>query len=409
MNSSTGWKDLFRRPVRASITWLGWVIVSVFCVGLFWVALPVTVAHYDISLPFGFLAVTGQCAAIALAIRAPIPALVVELAATVFLATLTAHVAERPWPLTIPGFVALAAFLATIGLRERLPVLIGVWWASMGALVAIVVLSPGKLSHSSVWGDSLIVIFTITLLVLAASFAIGQGARVRRELLTARRDVELEQARRQYVEERGRIARELHDIVAHSMSIIHMQAISAPFRMPGLTADVAGEFESIAGSAKSALGEMRQLLGALRDEDDIGMRAPQPQVSDLIELIESVERSGIVISARTDDRATGLSPVVQLTVYRIVQEALSNVVRHAPGAAVVLGIVVGDAGATTVIVNNGPPSRPSSRELVSAGGQGLRGMAERVALLGGTLAHGAASDGGFRVRVLLPGTGHDDG
>jgi signal transduction histidine kinase len=213
--------------------------------------------------------------------------------------------------------------------------------------------------------------------------------------------VELEQARRQSAEDRATIARELHDVVAHSMSLVHMQALSAPMRLrEAERSDIDAEFGRIALSARSALREMRQLLGTLRADHD-GELAPQPQLHDLATLVESTRAAGLPIEARTDRAAAAASPVVQLTGYRLVQEALSNVVRHAPGARTTV-TVAADGTTLRVTVHTEAPARPASPP-ADAGGHGLRGMHERVALLGGELETRPTPEGGYLVAARIPG------
>ncbi|MFI0420257.1 sensor histidine kinase [Spongiactinospora sp. 9N601] len=219
-----------------------------------------------------------------------------------------------------------------------------------------------------------------------------------------RTESDLAQHRRAHalLSERARIARELHDVVAHHMSIVAVQAETAPYRIDGLAPRVAAEFESLAKGARMCLSEMRRLLGALRDENTAAELTPQPGLAELGELAVSVRRTGSPVEIDIDDSAGALPPVHSLVVYRIVQEAWSNVVRHAPGAPVRTR-VERRGGDVYVEVANGPPPRlPGRVPRLDGSALGLRGIRERAQLLGGTLHAGPVDGGGFVVKATLP-------
>jgi len=200
------------------------------------------------------------------------------------------------------------------------------------------------------------------------------------------------------VEERQRIARELHDVVAHGLSLIQVQARFARYRLPDIPDDVATEIDEIAETARGALQEMRQMLGVLRG-DALPERAPQPTIDDLPALVEDVARSGTRIRAELDV-PDGISMVVSMTTYRIVQEAISNAVQHAPGAEIVVSVVAGPE-ALMAHVENSATGRSDSGALPRAGGHGIIGMRERVAMLGGTFAAGRTASGGWYVEAVI--------
>jgi signal transduction histidine kinase len=208
---------------------------------------------------------------------------------------------------------------------------------------------------------------------------------------------ELERAQRAVLEERTRIARELHDVVAHHMSLIAVRAETAPYRLSDLSEPVRAEFGSLSDVAREALTEMRRLLGVLRQDQPAGL-APQPQLSELSALVDAARQSGVSVELSAPSALGQVPPGVALCAYRIVQEALSNASQHAPGAAVTVS-VDHDAGAVLLRVANGPggPARNEHEP-----GHGLTGMRERVALLGGSLSAAAAPDGGFVVSAVLP-------
>lgn len=220
-------------------------------------------------------------------------------------------------------------------------------------------------------------------------------------LAEQRRRIAEEQSRRAVLEERARIARELHDVVAHHLSLIAVRAESAPHRVPELRGPAAvTELDGLAAAARAALVEMRRLLGVLRSADEQAERAPQPQLADLDELVAAARRSGLRVRLSAEGAAAGVPAAVGLVLYRLVQEALSNASRHAPGSAVCVGLRHAD-GATRVRVVNTPPSAPGP-EPAARGGQGLIGMRERVGMLGGHLDAGPVAGGGYAVDATLP-------
>jgi signal transduction histidine kinase len=203
--------------------------------------------------------------------------------------------------------------------------------------------------------------------------------------------------------ERARIARELHDVVAHHISMVAVQAETARLTTPGLPAAGAQRFAEIGDTARAGLTEMRRLLGVLReDAEDVGAtvadRHPQPGLSQLAELIDAArEVSGTTARLIVSGPVADFGPGAELAAYRIVQEALTNARRHAPGAAVDVELRYDDNELHLRIRDNGPgPKQPPS------GGHGLLGMRERALAVGGTLRTGADAGGGFFVEADLP-------
>lgn len=229
---------------------------------------------------------------------------------------------------------------------------------------------------------------------------LGNAVRQRREADGLRR---AEQTRLVALEERTRIARELHDVVSHHMSALVLRTDAVSYRLPGLAPEVLDELDVIGRMARDGLTEMRRMLVVLRAGDGDG-GAPQPGLSDVEDVVARFRETGAEITLRVD---VGPVPTgVGLSAYRIVQEALSNSGRHAPGGAVsveiaargdVLGVEVRNAAATRPALDN-DPARPR---------HGLVGMAERVRVLGGEFAAGPTPDGGFSVVADLPLHGED--
>jgi signal transduction histidine kinase len=220
--------------------------------------------------------------------------------------------------------------------------------------------------------------------------------------------------------ERARIARELHDVVAHHISVIAVQAETARLTTPGLTDAGAQGFAAIGDTARAGLTEMRRLLGVLRedaqaaadvqaitDDDSTRMRRadrrPQPGLPQLAELVdEARQASGGATRLIVSGQVTRLDPGVELAAYRIVQEALTNARRHAPGAAVDVELRYADDVLWLQIRDNGPGSAPGDDTTGPDAGHGLLGMRERAAAAGGSLRAGNAPGGGFCVGAELP-------
>jgi signal transduction histidine kinase len=210
---------------------------------------------------------------------------------------------------------------------------------------------------------------------------------------------------RALLEERQRIARELHDVVAHHMSVIAIQAEAGPYKVQDPPKELVESFAEIRASALSGLKELRRVLGVLRS--DSPDTAPQPGLDDLEELLESARSAGVTVTAGVSGTARPLPAGVDLSAYRIIQEALSNVMRHAPGAAVQVKLYYGDAALVVEVRNDHcPPGTGTSGEQdrvpADGGGHGIIGMRERATMLGGHLQAGPTEKGEFLVTAALP-------
>ncbi|WP_202918865.1 sensor histidine kinase [Saccharothrix deserti] len=201
--------------------------------------------------------------------------------------------------------------------------------------------------------------------------------------------------------ERARIARELHDVVAHHISMIAVQAETARLTTPGMPAAGAQRLSEIGDTARAGLTEMRRLLGVLREDapEEVADRRPQPGLQQLNELLDHArDTSGAGARLIVSGTPSGLDPGVELAAYRIVQEALTNARRHAPGAAVDVELHYTDEALRLRIRDNGPGPPATT----PPGGHGLTGMRERAAAVGGRLHVGPAVVGGFLVEASLP-------
>ncbi|MCX5226000.1 sensor histidine kinase [Streptomyces sp. NPDC006553] len=343
---------------------------------------------------------TAQTAPLLLAVARPLQAWWIIFAADV-LGALVLLAADGPraelWPWTPPIVVGYCALMIALGLRESRRALFGVWLATGVAGYVLEVFRPA--GYTSV--HTLLVVLSGVLLLLTS--AVRARGDAQRRLVEQETISEAERSRRTLLEERARIARELHDVVAHHMSVITVQADSAPYRIPDLPDAAREEFTSIASSARESLAEMRRLLSVLRSDGSEGERAPQPGLDRVQQLVEATVRAGVPAELRLAADLGDVPQAVDLSAYRIVQEALANIVRHAPGASTRVSIRA-DGGWLTVLVVNGPSTEAGSavERGASGTGHGLVGMRERVRLTGGSLDTGPLPDGGFRVAARLP-------
>ncbi|MDF3292162.1 sensor histidine kinase [Streptomyces silvisoli] len=206
--------------------------------------------------------------------------------------------------------------------------------------------------------------------------------------------------------ERARIARELHDVVAHNVSVMVVQADGAAYVLDASPEQAKQALSTISQTGRLALAEMRRLLGLLRASDDSGGEyVPQPGVDQLGDLIDQVRGAGLPVDFAVDGAPRPLSSGVELTAYRIVQEALTNTRKHGgPDARATVHLTYGDSDLKMLIEDDG---RGAQHELYEEGGadglgQGLIGMRERIAMVGGTLSAGPRPGGGFRISAELP-------
>jgi signal transduction histidine kinase len=240
---------------------------------------------------------------------------------------------------------------------------------------------------------------------LLAAWAVGRSIRSWRH-----RSAELELANRELAEsrelrahaavavERGRIARELHDVVAHNVSMMVVQAGAAARVLAGDQPAVRDALEAIAETGRHTVDEMRTLLGVLRSDDGTAALQPQPGLSNLDQLVAGVGEAGLPVTLRVEGQPRLLPQALDLSAFRIVQEALTNALKHAPGARAEVTVRYESAGVGLEIRDRG--GAPANGAGTGAG-HGLVGMRERVAMFGGSL-EAAEHDGGFLVRARLP-------
>ncbi|MDI3419864.1 sensor histidine kinase [Streptomyces luteolus] len=383
---------------KAWVRLLPYVIVLGFVASLLPVTITVLVGDYKLGGALAGALATAQTAPLLLALTRPLPAWWIVGVADVLgaLALLGADgTPGRSWPWTPMVVVGYLLLMALLGLRESRRTLVAVWLATGLAGFLFEAVSQEKSDGVHV------LLFVLSGVVLVVTYALRARGEAQRRLVVQETISEAERAQRTLLEERARIARELHDVVAHHMSVITVQADSAPYRIQGLPPEAQEEFATIAGSARESLAEMRRLLAVLRSEDARGERAPQPGLDRLQQLVEATVRAGVPAELALEAKLGEVRQAVQLSAYRIVQEALANVVRHAPGARTEVA-VRGDGEDLLVLVVNGPAAEPMTPLEHSGTGHGLVGMRERVRLTGGSLDVGSLPDGGFRVAARLP-------
>ncbi|MFE3887496.1 sensor histidine kinase [Streptomyces lydicus] len=301
---------------------------------------------------------------------------------------------------SVVGEVAFPVHLAVmvlVVLRTRPRLAIEMWLVSFALAAVLTVLlgmDTGELPPVAVFCG----------VVLVSAAAVRAWREERRQVVETLTVTAEERSRRTLLEERALIARELHDVVAHHMSVIAIQAEAAPYRVKDTPPELAMAFSTIRENAVAALAELRRILGVVRSADpdafaEADPEAPQPTLGSLDALLGSVRSAGLTVEAVTTGAPRPLPQGVELSAYRIVQEALSNALRHSPGAEarVEISYVLGGLGVRIV---NGPPSRLAKPS--PGAGHGVLGMRERVQMLGGEMTADHTEDGGFEVAAFLP-------
>jgi signal transduction histidine kinase len=302
-----------------------------------------------------------------------------------------------PW---LPAsFACHLTVLTVVAIRTR-PRTAAYMWAVTAAYGFVADVVFGSAYYYADDTAPMLVFSALVLLVVA----VWHTRREARQEVTAQQTVTAqERSRRTLLEERTTIARELHDVVAHHMSVVAIQAEAAPYRVENPPPELERAFATIRENAVAALTELRRVLGVVRAEDYEAPDAPQPTLADLDGLLTNVRDTGLTVEKAVTGAVRELPPGVELSAFRIVQEALSNSLRHAPGASarVEIGYVLGGLGLRIV---NGPPPAPDLVKPSPGAGHGITGMRERVSMLNGEMTAGRTAEGGYEVAVFLPVT-----
>ncbi|MBE8519472.1 sensor histidine kinase [Amycolatopsis sp. H6(2020)] len=343
-----------------------------------------------------WLACVPAAVAIVLRHRWPLTAMVMAAGSTG--ATLLDPVMKSP-PMDIAVLITMYTLAGSAHTRRNV----------IAVLVAAEALLFAGCLANAVYGEALPSLLdaakeaAVPALLLAATWAVADSARTRRAHLTTLQaraeDLEREQRQRTALAvaaERGRITRELHDVVAHGLSVMVVQAQGARAMLARQPERTEAALTNIVTTGRASLAEMRRLLGLVRTEPRAEL-APQPSLAALPELVDRVRDSGTPVDFGVTGEPATLPAVIELAAYRIVQEALTNTLKHAtPGAGCTVALDFGPAGLGIRVADSGEPVPPPSL------GNGLRGIAERIHALGGEFRAGPAASGGFEVSALLP-------
>jgi signal transduction histidine kinase len=327
------------------------------------------------------------------------------------------------WVLLVVGPVALVA-------RRRHPVLVlwvtlattfapsGTGLTHVSFLVAFFVSATAGKRYPAWLALALTFVWTIWLAPLIYGYAVpandalalagwllavasaAEATRIRAERAAATRASRQIDQRRQQSEERLRVARDLHDVVGHNISLINVQASMGLDLMDSQPEQARAALSAIKSASKEALEELRTMLTTLRQDDDIAPRSPAPGLDRLPELIEFTTAAGLTVEVEVIGKAPPLPAAVHLAAYRIIQESLTNVARHAGRARVTVRVAYDDADVHVEIDDNGTSASGGAAAI--GAGSGITGMRERATALGGDLSAGFRRGGGFRVSARLP-------
>ena len=311
----------------------------------------------------------------------PVPVLWVTLAVVV-----------APWGTGLAHFSFFVAFFAAATAGKRYPA----WSALAFAFVWTIWLAPVAYGYPIPPPDDVLAAAGWTLALVIAA----EATRIRAERAAATRASRQMDQRRQQSEERLRVARDLHDVIGHDISLIHVQASMGLDLMDSQPEQARAALSAIKSASKEALEELRAMLTTLRRDDDAAPRSPAPGLDRLPELIELTRAAGLSVEVEVAGQAAPLPAAVHLAAYRIIQESLTNVARHAGQAPVRVRVTCDDADVYVEIDDDG--TVPANGGAAMGTGSGIAGMRERAAALGGDLNAGFRPGGGFRVSARLP-------
>ncbi|SOD97585.1 Signal transduction histidine kinase [Blastococcus haudaquaticus] len=358
--------------------------------------------------------------AVAFRRSAPVPAFLVLATAELGLALAPFLSGDDAPATTYPAVLLPSSLAYLIGAysisaygRQRWPELSLLVGLVGGLLVTVRVATvPGPTTALGTDGAGELLLLAVAVLgAVTAAWALGRFRRVRADQLAAlaerarRAEADREQRDRQAAaDERARIAREMHDVVAHSVTVMVRQAEGGRYVAATDPAAAATALATIAETGRTALTDMRSLLGVLDPATGPAAAAPQPTIDDLPELVRQIRASGQPVTLRIDGDPRPLDRAAHLAAYRLVQEALTNVVKHAGPDVEAEVVLTWDRQALRLqVTDQGTP--PRATDGVPAGGRGLTGMRERLHLVGGRLSVGPAESGGFSVVGEIPTAG----
>jgi signal transduction histidine kinase len=378
--------------------WPPWLPVALLAACAPLVTLALTAGPYPKARGQGLFLAFVFCAPIVALRRWPLPVLAAVTAVTAIV------MAGGNAPLPFGIMLGLASYLAASRLPRRV---------SIPAAVASAMALSGALLYAAFTARNAAVAVEAVegFLPLAAGWFTGDTAAARRRYLAGlaeqavrERAAEAELALLQVHQERVRIARELHDVVAHTLAVITVQAGVGRRLMAKRPEEASTALESIETIGRTATEELRVVLGLLREEESgTAALAPAPRLVDVKDLVETVRASGTPVDLHMSGTDRPLSPALELSVYRVVQEALTNVVKHAPGARAAVDLAVYDNVISLDVTDDGAPAvRPADGERPAGPGHGIVGMRERTAAFGGWLHAEPMAGRGFRVTAQVP-------
>ncbi|MFV0252841.1 MAG: sensor histidine kinase [Beutenbergiaceae bacterium] len=377
-------------PLRRMGVW-AWVVVGALALAVLVLGLAFGTGLY--AMPFGLalIGVVLQGGSLVLGLLRARLAAGLHLVGLIMISLFSAH-EPWPWPAPVVSIAALVAMLLLLTTSRHWWLSLGTWVVACLSLTVIATLvGPGD---GQVLGN-LTVTASLSFAALIIGLLITLWWRASADLGEARIEARQQHAARTWAEERSRVAREMHDVVAHSMSLVHMRATSARYRIPDLPHAAIDELDGIANQAREALAQMRGVLGVLRGDDESQLQ-PLPQLQQLPDLVQGAQDANINLIAEIDEVIPPVPQTVQLALYRVAQEAIANVVRHSPQATVTLRLEAADR-LTLTVLSKGEVAATSP----DSGGTGIRGMMERMAAIGGTFRAGPI-DGGFEVVAIAP-------
>jgi signal transduction histidine kinase len=381
-------------PAPARVGEWRWLVTSVLTACAAWAVLAVMTGPYPFARGQRLILVFLLCSGLILLRRWPLP--VLGVAAVISGLSFASGSAS----LAVVILLGLACYLVASSLPRR---------ASIYAALATAVALGGALGYHVFAGSTgqLAADSVLGFAPLAAGWFVGDAVATRRryqaglaEQAERERAAEAERARQEIREERVRIARELHDVVAHTLAVITVQAGVGRRLMAKRPEEAGLALDSIETIGRTAQDELRVVLGLLRDER-IGPAAlaPAPRLVDVKELVHTVQASGTPVELRTSGVDRQLSPALELSIYRVVQEALTNVVKHAPGASATVDLVVSDQAVRIEVTDDGGEAEVAAG---SGQGNGIVGMRERTGAFGGWLVAEPLPGRGFHVLAEFP-------
>jgi signal transduction histidine kinase len=371
----------------AALGWPQWLTVAVLAACAVLTAMAVTPGPHDRGQRL--LVAFVVCSPIVALRRWPLPVLAVAAAANAMV------MADGDAPLPLGIVLGLASYLLAARLPRRVSIPAAA--AAAAGVGAALIYAAFTARHAPVDGVAVEGF-------LAAGWFIGDSTAARRRYLAglaeqAKKEqaADAERARQQVREERVRIARELHDVVAHTLAVITVQAGVGRRLMAKRPEEARTALESIETIGRTAQEELRVVLGLLRDEEHrTAALAPAPRLVDVKDLVDTVRASGTLVDLYLSGTDRPLSTALELSVYRVIQEALTNVVKHAPGAKATVDLAVTDHEIRLDVTDDGDPADQQQP------GLGIVGMRERIAAFGGRLTAGPLTSGGFRVTAQIP-------